>query len=276
MSMTIAPHRDVPRHLAVHRRASAVAHAGVPGAIGVPAVGFVAREVIAYLDYAAESWGRFWPQRFWFALHLFGGTVALLVGPLFVAWLLVTLAAAPARSQEPPVEPVPGFESGLCPFERGARADVVNLDRELDIPATLAIVPCNDQYGRRALAVEDSALAAVSPPVRSIIRIRSIRSCEPWIHRTEPVPLPMPDGSRTPVLMFVGEYDTSGAAPEDSRIITSLLGNTIVVVLPAQGHTGRPGPCVQHITLQFWRDPARPVDTSCVAGMPAVRFATQW
>lgn len=68
--------------LAVRSRSSLDARALIPVALGILAVGFIAREVITYLDYSPESWGRFWPQRFWLALHLIGGAVALLIGPL--------------------------------------------------------------------------------------------------------------------------------------------------------------------------------------------------
>jgi pimeloyl-ACP methyl ester carboxylesterase len=147
-----------------------------------------------------------------------------------------------------------------------------------DFPATLSIMPCNDEYGPHALAVEDSVLAAVSPSVRSLARIRSVRTCALWMDRVEPASLPTPTGSRTPVLIIVGEYDTSGAPPEDGRRIAAVLENAALVVLPAQGHavSARPDPCVQGMMFQFWRDPTRPVDTSCVAGMPGIRFVTRW
>lgn len=67
---------------AARRRASPAARALVLFALSILAAGFIAREVIAHLDYSPESWGRFWPQRFWLVLHLIGASVALLVGPL--------------------------------------------------------------------------------------------------------------------------------------------------------------------------------------------------
>jgi pimeloyl-ACP methyl ester carboxylesterase len=139
-------------------------------------------------------------------------------------------------------------------------------------------MPCNDQYGPRALAVEDSVLAAVSAPVRSIARIRTVRTCALWTDRTEPARLPIPMGSRTPVLIVVGEYDVS-APPEDGRWIASLLRNATLVEMPAQGHADAAlpeQPCAQRIMSQFSQEPTRPVDTSCVAGLPGIRFVTQW
>jgi pimeloyl-ACP methyl ester carboxylesterase len=147
-----------------------------------------------------------------------------------------------------------------------------------DFPATLSIMPCNDEYSAHALAVADSVLADVSPAVRSLARIRSIRTCGLWMDRVESAPLPTPTGSRTPVLIIVGEYDTSGAPPEDGRRIAALLENATLVVLPAHGHavSARPVLCIQGMMFQFWQDPTRPVDTSCLAGMPGIRLVTRW
>jgi uncharacterized membrane protein len=46
------------------------------------AIGFLASEVATYARFTPESYGRFWPQRVWLSLHLAGGSIALLVGPL--------------------------------------------------------------------------------------------------------------------------------------------------------------------------------------------------
>ncbi|HSJ62568.1 MAG TPA: alpha/beta fold hydrolase [Gemmatimonadaceae bacterium] len=144
------------------------------------------------------------------------------------------------------------------------------------LPATISLVPCNDEFGPRALALEDSALAAVSLPVRAIARIRSVRTCADWPDDSGAVTVPVPTGNRAPVLIIAGEYDTSGAPPEDARRIAALLGNTTVVELRGQGHADPIGPCVQRMLLQFWQDPNRAVDRSCIDAMPAIRFATSW
>jgi pimeloyl-ACP methyl ester carboxylesterase len=148
--------------------------------------------------------------------------------------------------------------------------------RHPDLPATISLVPCNDEFGQRALALEDSALTAVSPPVRAVARIRSVRTCADWPDDSGAVTVPVPAGNRTPVLIIAGEYDTSGAPPEDARRIAALLGNATVVELPGQGHADPIGACVQGLVFQFWQDPNRPVDRSCIAEMPAIRFATAW
>jgi hypothetical protein len=139
-------------------------------------------------------------------------------------------------------------------------------------------VPCNDEYGESALALEDSALAAVSQPVRALARIRSVRTCAAWTARDGDPELPTPTGIRKPVHIVVREYDTSGAPPEAARRIASLLGNATVVELPAQGHNDapRPGSCAMRIIFAFAGDPTRPVDTSCIAGMPRIQFVTEW
>jgi pimeloyl-ACP methyl ester carboxylesterase len=148
--------------------------------------------------------------------------------------------------------------------------------RHPDLPATISLVPCNDEFGPRALALEDSALAAVSPPVRAVARIRSVRTCADWPDDSGAAAVPVPAGNRTPVLIISGEYDTSGAPPEDARRIADLLGNATVVELPGQGHADPIGPCVQGLVFQFWQDPNRSIDTACIAAMPAIRFATSW
>jgi pimeloyl-ACP methyl ester carboxylesterase len=148
--------------------------------------------------------------------------------------------------------------------------------RHPDLPATISLVPCNDEFGPRALALEDSLLAAVSPPVRAVARIRSVRTCAHWPDDSAAATLSLPAGNRTPVLIIAGEYDTSGAPPEDARRIAALLENATVVALPAQGHADPAGACVQRLMLQFWQDPNRPLDRSCIAAMPAIRFVTAW
>jgi pimeloyl-ACP methyl ester carboxylesterase len=148
--------------------------------------------------------------------------------------------------------------------------------RHPDLPATISLVPCNDEFGQRALALEDSALAAVSPPVRAVARIRSVRTCADWPDDSAAVTMPVPNGNRAPVLIISGEYDTSGAPPEDARRLADLLGTATVIELPGQGHADPIGPCVQGLVFQFWQQLNRPIDRSCIAAMPAIRFITAW
>jgi pimeloyl-ACP methyl ester carboxylesterase len=144
-------------------------------------------------------------------------------------------------------------------------------------PATVSLVHCNDEYVSRSVAIEDSILTVVSRPVRSVARIRSMRTCALWSTRPGEEPLQMPTESNAPVLLLAGEYDHI-APPESARWIASRLRHATVVALPAHVHDDiRPwSMCPVSITSRFWQDPTRPVDSSCTADMPPLRFVTTW
>jgi hypothetical protein len=54
------------------------------------------------------------------------------------------------------------------------------------------------------------------------------------------------------------------------------LSRAYVVELPDEGHDARPGACHAAIVQQFYEDPTRAPDTTCIAHIPSIQFATSW
>lgn len=98
--------------------------------------------------------------------------------------------------------------------------------------------------------------------------------CEAW-HRYRVGPeFGEPVESATPTLIFTGEFDpvtnrTYGPAAAVG------LERARVVEIPGAGHTEANGiPCTRGLMEDFLDDPERPLDTGCLASLPAPRFVT--
>jgi pimeloyl-ACP methyl ester carboxylesterase len=127
------------------------------------------------------------------------------------------------------------------------------------------------------LTVEDLwvASAGLHPAVRSQV-VDEYRAplaiCRLW-----DVP-PAASASRSavtsdrPVLLLSGWFDP-GTPPAFAEITARTLSRAVSTVLPGVGHTqGFFTPCGQWLRGAFLDDPTAPLDTSCVAAMPGVRF----
>lgn len=78
--------------------------------------------------------------------------------------------------------------------------------------------------------------------------------------------------SSVPALVFAGRYDPA-TPPYWSEAAASSLGNAVYVEFPTMGHgIMRSNSCGLEIGLAFIDDPTTRPDTSCVDGLPPVRF----
>jgi dipeptidyl aminopeptidase/acylaminoacyl peptidase len=81
--------------------------------------------------------------------------------------------------------------------------------------------------------------------------------------------------SDIPTLIATGYFDDR-TPTEHARRIASTLSRAYVVEFPNEGHDARPTGCHAAIVMQFLEDPTRKPDTSCVATIQPISFATTW
>jgi pimeloyl-ACP methyl ester carboxylesterase len=132
------------------------------------------------------------------------------------------------------------------------------------------LVNCYDDYGPASRKTLKAVNARARPPFRRLVT----RECEEWLPRFDAPPRPAVR-SDIPTLILTGYFDDR-TPTEHARRIASTLGRAYLVEFPDEGHDARPSRCHWAIGLQFWEDPSRPPDTSCVATIPPVAFATTW
>jgi pimeloyl-ACP methyl ester carboxylesterase len=144
-------------------------------------------------------------------------------------------------------------------------------------PARLAnralreLVNCYDDFGPASLKTLEATNARVRPPFRRAVDL----GCQEWLPASTDRPPRTPVRSDIPTLILTGGLDDR-TPTEHARRIASTLGRAYVVEFPNEGHDARPSACHAAIARQFWEDPARKPDTSCVATAPPVSFATAW
>jgi pimeloyl-ACP methyl ester carboxylesterase len=155
---------------------------------------------------------------------------------------------------------------------RAAR-EVVGDDR---VPGRLAnhalreLVLCSDDYGPTSLKTLEAVNARARPPFRRVVT----RNCEEWLPRFDAATRTAVRSS-IPTLILTGYFDDR-TPTEHARRIASTLSRAYLVEFPDEGHDARPARCTWAIALQFWEDPTRPPDTSCVETIPTIAFATTW
>ena len=76
-------------------------------------------------------------------------------------------------------------------------------------------------------------------------------------------------------LILTGYFDDRTPTPYAQRI-ADMLGRAYLVELPDEAHDPRPSPCHAAIVSRFLEAPTRMPDTSCIAAIPAIAFATTW
>jgi pimeloyl-ACP methyl ester carboxylesterase len=133
------------------------------------------------------------------------------------------------------------------------------------------LVTCYDSYGPDYRKSLDLANGMVRPPFRR----GNERECESWLPRFADPSTHTPVQSDIPTLILTGYFDDRTPA-EQARRIAATLSRVYLVELPNEGHDARPGPCHAAIVTQFFQDPTRPPDTSCVATLAPIRFVTTW
>jgi len=133
------------------------------------------------------------------------------------------------------------------------------------------LVNCYDAYGPTSL----KTLKSVNARVRSAFRRAVSRDCEEWLPRFSEASTRTPVRSDIPTLILTGHFDDR-TPTEHARRIASTLSRAYVVEFPNEGHDARPTGCHAAIVMQFLEDPSRKPDTSCVATIPPISFATTW
>jgi len=133
------------------------------------------------------------------------------------------------------------------------------------------LVNCYDDYGPTFLKTLKSVNAVVRPPFRRVAN----RDCEEWLPRFSDAATRTPVRSDIPTLILTGHFDDRTPA-EHARRIASTLSRAYLVEFPDEGHDARPTGCHAAIVMQFLEDPTRKPDTSCVATIPPIPFATTW
>jgi pimeloyl-ACP methyl ester carboxylesterase len=133
------------------------------------------------------------------------------------------------------------------------------------------LVTCYDSYGPDYRKSVGSVNGTVRPPFRR----SNDRGCEAWLPRFGDASTRTPVRSDIPTLILTGYFDDR-TPTEQARRIAATLGRVFLIELPNEGHDARPGPCHAAIVAQFFEDPARRPDTSCIATLAPVRFVTTW
>jgi pimeloyl-ACP methyl ester carboxylesterase len=131
------------------------------------------------------------------------------------------------------------------------------------------LVTCYDSYGpdyRKSLSL-------INGMVRPSFRRADDRECEAWLSRFGDRSTQTPVRSDIPTLILTGYFDDRTPA-DQARRIAATLSRVSLVELPNEGHDARPGACHLAIVTQFFEDPTRWPDTSCVATLAPIRFVT--
>jgi pimeloyl-ACP methyl ester carboxylesterase len=137
--------------------------------------------------------------------------------------------------------------------------------------AVRELVTCYDSYGPDYRKSRDS----VNRMVRAPFRRGDDEACAAWLPRFGERSTRTPVRSDIPTLIQSGHFDDRTPV-EQARRIAATLSRVYLVELPNEGHDARPGPCHAAIVAQFFDDPTRPPDTSCIATIAPVRFETTW
>jgi pimeloyl-ACP methyl ester carboxylesterase len=133
------------------------------------------------------------------------------------------------------------------------------------------LVNCYDAYGPTSLKTLESVNARARAPFRRAVT----RDCEEWLPRFSEASTRTPARSDIPTLILTGHFDDR-TPTEHARRIASTLSRAYLVEFPDEGHDARPTGCHAAIVTQFLEDPTRTPDTSCVATIPPISFATKW
>jgi hypothetical protein len=136
--------------------------------------------------------------------------------------------------------------------------------------ASLAV--CHDIDSGSVPAERISVTSQLRPPFGALAS--ELEDCRIWHERMTEPPVPMPEQSNIPALIFTGEFDPL-TTPEDQSRFRSALPNARWYEMPGEGHAESPAGCKASVLFQFLANPAREPDASCVAAMPRLVFATR-
>ena len=156
---------------------------------------------------------------------------------------------------------------------RAARELVAGAAESGQDRALRALINCSDHAtsGAAYRKTLDSVNAVVRPPFRRTMD----RECEQWLPRLRDGSMPAPVRSDIPTLILTGYFDDRTPTAHAHRIAAT-LSRAYVVEFPDEGHDTRPGACHAAIVAKFLEDPRRQPDTSCLATIAPILFATAW
>jgi len=156
---------------------------------------------------------------------------------------------------------------------RAARELVAGAAESGQDRALRALINCSDHAtsGAAYRKTLDSVNAVVRPPFRRAMD----RECEQWLPRLRDGSMPAPVRSDIPTLILTGYFDDRTPTAHADRIAAT-LSRAYVVEFPDEGHDTRPGACHAAIVAKFLEDPRRQPDTSCLATIAPILFATAW
>jgi pimeloyl-ACP methyl ester carboxylesterase len=135
------------------------------------------------------------------------------------------------------------------------------------------IILCNDDeiQGARYRATLDSVNMLARAPFRRTPQ----RDCDDWTMLPHAPARRVAIRSGVPVLIISGWFDDRTPA-EHARRIAATLSRATLVEMRDEGHDPRPSGCHTSLIAQFFTHPAAPLNTSCVARVIPIRFATTW
>jgi len=133
------------------------------------------------------------------------------------------------------------------------------------------LINCNDTYGPAFRKTLDSVNALARPPFRRVVD----EDCEEWLPRVGDPSMRASMRGDIPTLITTGYFDDRTPTAYARRIVATLRV-AYAVELPDEGHDARPSACHATIVAQFLEAPTRRPDTSCVAAIAALPFATTW
>ena len=139
--------------------------------------------------------------------------------------------------------------------------------------ALRSLVNCADHAtsGSAYRRTRDSVNAIARPPFRR----ESDDACEEWIPHLRDDAMPALVRSDIPTLILTGYFDDRTPTEQAQRIARA-LSRAYMVEFPDEAHDTRPAACHAAIVTQFFADPSRLPDTSCVAMIPPIVFTTAW
>ncbi|HJQ12000.1 MAG TPA: alpha/beta fold hydrolase [Gemmatimonadaceae bacterium] len=133
------------------------------------------------------------------------------------------------------------------------------------------LITCYDTYGAAYRKTLDSVNALARVPFRRAVD----QECEEWLPRVADPSVRTAIRSDIPTLIMTGYFDDRTPTMY-ARRIAATLSHAYLVELPDEGHDARPSRCHAAIVARFLEDPMQKLDTSCVAAISPIPFATTW
>jgi pimeloyl-ACP methyl ester carboxylesterase len=135
----------------------------------------------------------------------------------------------------------------------------------------LRLMSCYDSYGKQLRAERK----AINSQVRAPFRRDLTEECKLWQKRFAEASEWEPVRSDIPTLILTGRYDDR-TPTEHAKRIASTLTRAYLYEFPNEAHRAPPRGCHAQILRQFWANPFREPDASCIKTIPPIRFITSW